>query len=499
MNLSLSASEAWDPLPTGAWDDAAARHLLRRATWTAGPAEVGRALSEGLPATLARLFPPAPIAWPKPPLVAELENDMPAFRQQVAQASDAVKHLLRREEVERSQAAVRDMGVRWMELAAIPENSAFAKWVLFLSGVYVVATEKVKNAAFVYRHFEILAQGALASAPSLAKAVSRSPAMEVYLDLVENRAHAPNENFARELFELFLLGEGNYTEDDIKDAARAFTGYRLQPGTGRFVFAPRQHDDGEKTVFGHTGRFTGDDIIELAYGQRAAGAHLPKRMAAFYLSDIPLPADFLLGIGDRWRGEGNLELRWLVRTFFGSRLFFAPEFRGNFIKSPVQLYLGLVQDLGLKVVPVPRLVLNPLRQMGQTPFDPPNVRGWVGGRAWINSASLAARREVVERLFAPFDADTLTADEVREVDLVRVGEAASFSVPDGFLEPWARLEPEAVVARLSEEFLAIPPEPAFLDGLRQFLKTGAGNPAEHKRRLRRAMMTVFESPEYQVC
>ena len=499
MSLSLSVGDAWAPLPASAWEEQAVRHLLRRAGWTARAADVRRALGEGLPATLDRLFPPAAVAWPEPDSVAGLERDLPDFHRQVAQAMGEAKRKLRRDAFERSQAAVRDMSVNWMELAVVPENSAFEKWVAFLGNVFVVATEKVHNAAYVYRHFEILASGALGPAPQLAKAVSRSPAMEVYLDLAENRTGAPNENFARELFELFLLGEGNYTEADIKEAARAFTGYRIRPATGRFAFAPRQHDDGVKTLFGQSGRFGGDDVIDLAYGQRAAGAHLPRRMAAFYLGDLRLPPEYEFAIGDRWRTEGAYDLRWLVRNFFGSRIFFAPEFRGNLIKSPVQLYLGLLQDLNLDVMPVPRFVLNPLRQMGETPFNPPNVRGWIGGRSWINSASLGARRALVERLFTPLDGAALTADEQQDLVAARAGGKSRFAMTESDLDAWMALSPDQVLGSLQENFLSAPPNPEFLSQLRQFLQGRATDPAEHRRRVRRAILTALESPEYQVC
>jgi uncharacterized protein (DUF1800 family) len=499
MSLSLSAEDAWTPLPASAWDEPAARHLLRRAGWTARAADVKRALGEGLPGTLDRLFPSPPVDWPMPDSVAGLERDLPDYHRQVAQATGEEKRKLQREAFERSQAAVRDMSVNWMELAAIPDNSAFEKWVSFLGNVFVIATEKVHNAAFVYRHFEILAGGALGTAPKLAKAVSRSPAMEVYLDLAENRTGAPNENFARELFELFLLGEGNYTEADIKEAARAFTGYRIRPATGAFAFARRQHDDGIKTVFGQSGRFGGDDIIDLAYGRRAAGVHLPRRMSAFYLGEVPPPPEYLFAIGDKWRGEGGYDLRWLVRSFFGSRIFFAPEFRGNLIKSPVQLYLGLLQDLDLDVMPVPRFVVNPLRQMGETPFNPPNVRGWVGGRAWINSASLGARRSLVERLFAPPDGAVLTADEQQDVAAARARGESRFSVAESDLDPWMTLSPDKVMDVLQERFLAAQPGPDFRSQLLQFLAGHPADPAEHRRRLRRGIMTALESPEYQVC
>jgi uncharacterized protein (DUF1800 family) len=497
MNLPFAATEAWQPLPAADWNAEAARHLLRRAGWSAVPAEVTRATTDGLAATLDRLFPPAPIVFPEPRLVANLRAATPEIARTLTSAAEGVeKQRRQREARERTQLATLDMSIKWLQFAAQPANMAFAKWVLFLSDVYVVGVDKVKNAALIWEHFDILSRHALGAAPALAKAVSRSPAMVAYLDLNQSRRGAPNENFARELFELFLLGEGNYTENDIKEAARAFTGYRQQFGV--FRFAPAQHDPSAKTLFGQTGYFTGDDVIDLAFRQPAAGAFLPHEMVKFYLSDEPLPAAYLAELGAWWRGRHH-DLRALALRFFGSRLFFAPEFRGDFIKSPVQFYLGLVQDLGLSVAPLPRQVLVPLRQMGQMLFNPPNVRGWVGGRSWINSATLAVRRQLVESLFAPVNEDQLNADEQLELVAARANGINNFTVADTLLSPLAGLDPAAAADRLLANFLALPAAPSFRDSVRQFLAPDPTDGSQPLRRLRRAAVMLLQSPEYQLC
>ncbi len=497
MQLSLSAAEAWQPLPAAEWNTEAARHLLRRAGWSDPQPEAGRATADGLPLTLRRLFPADPGLFPEPRLIAHLRQDTPEMARDLTSTSPgADKQALLREARERTQLAVQDMSIKWLQYAAQPRNMAFAKWVLFLSDVYVVGIDKVKNAALVWQHFDILARNALGSAPELAKAVSRSPAMITYLDLNQSKRGAPNENFARELFELFLLGEGNYTENDIKEAARAFTGYRQQFGV--FRFAPGQHDPATKTIFGRGGRFTGDDVIDLAFQQPAAGAFLPHEMVKFYLSDSPLPPAYLNELGAWWRRR-NYDLRELAQRFFGSRLFFAPEFRGEFIKSPVQLYLGLVQDLGLSVAPLPRQVLVPLRQMGQTLFNPPNVRGWVGGRTWINSATLSVRRSLVESLFAPIDEALLNADEQLELVAAKAAGNGNLTVPDELLAPLARLDAAAATDRLLGNFLALPAAPPFRDAVRQFLAPVHADGPPTLRRLRRAAVTLLQSPEYQLC
>jgi uncharacterized protein (DUF1800 family) len=497
MNLTFAASEAWQPLPAAEWNAEAARHLLRRTGWSAVPAEVTRATADGLAATLDRLFPAQPILFPQPKLIASLREDAPGIARKLVSTPEGMdRKFLLRQARERTQLATQDMSLKWLQYAVQPENAAFAKWVLFLSDVYVVGIDKVKNAALIWRHFDLLARNAFGSAPALAKAVSRSPAMVVYLDLNQSRRDAPNENFARELFELFLLGEGNYTENDIKESARAFTGYRQQFGV--FREAPYQHDPGTKVIFGHTGSFTGDDVIDLAFKLPAAGAFLPHELVKFYLSDTPLPPEYLLAFGERWRSS-RYDLRNLAQSFFGSRIFFAPEFRGDFIKSPVQFYLGLVQDLDLSIAPIPRQVLVPLRQMGQMLFNPPNVRGWVGGRNWINSATLGVRRQLVESLFSPLNEDALNADEQVELATARSAGAGNFRVSDERLAPLARLDPTAATAQLLADFLALPATPQFRDRVRQFLAADSADGSQRLHLLRRATVTLLQSPEYQLC
>jgi uncharacterized protein (DUF1800 family) len=470
---------------------------LRRAGWTARQAEVERATSEGLEKTLDRLFPEKPSLMPKPRLVSRFEENLLSMQRELQSKTGEERLRKQRELQERSRLAVQELSIKWLEFAATPETSAVAKWVLFLSDVYVVSAEKVRSASAVYQHFDILGRNGFGPAPALTKAVSRSPAMVIYLDLAQSQLKAPNENFARELFELFVLGEGNYTEADIKEAARAFTGYRAFP-TGGFNLVARQQDLREKTVFGATGKFNGDEVIELAYSQPAASAFLPREMVKFYLSETPLPAEHIKAIGDAWRA-GGFELRALVRQFFGSRLFFAPEFRGNFIKSPVQFYLGAVQDMGLAIAPIPRLTINPLRQMGQALFYPPNVRGWVGGRQWINSATISARRQFVESLFVPLDENALNADEQIDLVAARSNGIEHFTVDDAPFAPLARLDPGAAAAQLSANLLPGTSAPELNEPIAQFI-TGAGNEEKQRlRRLRRAAVTLMQSPEYQLC
>lgn len=492
----MPIERAWEPLPRREWDGTAAAHLLRRCGWTASPEHIAQAVQKGPDETFNRLFPAQPPLWPRPQSIADLAALAPALAAEVKAATGDAKREKERQLRERERAAIIDLSLKWLAYAAEPANSAFAKWTLFLSDVYVVSAEKVRNAPLICDHFDIIARHALGPAPTLTRAVSRSPAMVLYLDLNQSQRDAPNENFARELFELFVLGEGNYTEHDIKEAARAFTGYRAQPWLEEFKFAPRQHDASTKTVFGQSGRFSGDDVIDLAYRQAGARTFLPHEMVKFYLSDTPLPAEYLAAIGDQWRAAG-FDLRWLAHRFFLSQLFFAPEFRGNFIKSPVQFYLGLIQDLDLAVAPLPRANLNPLRQMGQWLFFPPNVRGWVGGRNWINSATITARRQLVEMLFAPINERALNADEQRELSEARAHTTKPFVADESRFSGLATEPPDRAATNLCEMLLG-PGANSIARTITPFLASASGNHERMTRRLYRAAATLLQSPEYQL-
>ena len=489
---SLTPQTAWQPLPLSLWDESAARHLLARVGFSATPAETARVLREGPAETLRRYFAGMP-ALAEPPTVAKFAEEAPSWKKTLDAAPPEEKRRLHQQKAEQARDAYFDLIQHWLQQAARPECGPAEKWLLFLSDVWVVAYSKVNQPSLIYRHQDLIRRGALGPAPLLAKAMSRSPAMILYLDLQESKREAPNENFARELFELFTLGEGHYTEQDIKQAARAFTGYRQRDG--QFAFVPKQHDPGGKTVFGHTGEYTGDDVIDLVFRLPAASSFLPKEMARFYLSEEPLPGLFTDALGAAWAATGH-DLAHLLLTFFSSRVFYAAEYRENFIKSPVQLYLGLVQDLQLEVTPLSRRLVGALRPMGQIPFDPPNVRGWVGGRAWINSATLAARRALIESLLHPLNRSTLNAEEQAALDAAQSKGPAAYALGDEPLAAWGRLPPAEAAAQLLARSLPARAGTPLAAQIAAFLADGRSGPAATARA---ALATLLESPAYQLC
>ena len=219
--------------------------------------------------------------------------------------------------------------------------------------------------------------------------------MLIYLDVAQSRRGQPNENFAREVMELFTLGEGHYTEQDIKEAARAFTGWTIEPATGEFRWRPFAHDGGSKIVLGVTGNLDGDAVLDILLAQPPTAEFVVRKLWREFVSPSPDDAE-VRRIARRFRDSGY-DTRLALREIFGSRAFWAQESRLALVKSPVDWVLGTLNSMQIEA-PEPLLLGFALRQLGQDLFAPPNVRGWPGGETWINSSTLLARKQYAERL-----------------------------------------------------------------------------------------------------
>jgi uncharacterized protein (DUF1800 family) len=243
--------------------------------------------------------------------------------------------------------------------------------------------------AYMRRQNDIFRKYGLASFRELLPAVVKDPAMLIWLDATLNRAGNPNENLARELYELFSLGIGNYTERDVKEAARALTGWIVTPDG--FQNLPSIHDEGEKTILGHTGKFNGDDLLGIVLDHPATAHRLAWRIGGLFLGDEgagePAVAELAKGLSEK-----RLDLHWAVATVLRSERFFAAENFGNRTLSPVEFVVGAVRALELSDPPPDTLILAEWTdRLGQKLFDPPNVGGWKGGAAWLTTRTLLGR------------------------------------------------------------------------------------------------------------
>lgn len=316
-----------------------------------------------------------------------------------------------------------------------------------------------------------------------------------YLDLNRNTAKKPNENFARELFELFILGEGNYTEDDIKEASKAFTGYRVRKN-GEFYLDRKQHAKGQKTVFGETGNWDGDDIIDITFRQPATKTFLIRELIKFYLTEETVDEAYIEALGERW-AENDFSVPFLIETFFQSRLFFHPAYRGNMVKSPVHFYLGLCQDLRIDVAPFENRVLRGLTTMGQSFNNPPDVRGWLYGEHWINSTTISARRQIVDLLFAPLNKKRLNGNEKRDLEEARKAGRGNFLVTQERLKQILSMPPEKIAKHFTTYFITAQSRETYLKALQTIIGDTQSQGAA--QRVRFAVIALLQSPAYNLC
>jgi len=488
---TVSPDEAWERLPETVFREGHARHLLRRIGYASTPRAVREAVRRGLGATLRHYFGQVR-AFAEPEPVTRLRNSEVAFRQRLRDAGPLERRRLYRERREENAEAYRETFIAWLQFAADPENAPQEKFVSFLQNVLVVSYEKVKDMVAVTEHQDLPRRGISGHYPELVKAVSRSAAMIHYLDLQRSSKDAPNENFARELFELFVLGVGNYTEQDIKEAARAFTGYRHGPRG--FWLARGVADNGAKTVFGETGNFDGDAIVELAFRQPAAKTYLPREFVRTYVHEDGLPEPYIESLGEVWARTG-FRVSALPEVVFNSILFYEEGFRGNVIKTPTHFYLGLCQDLQLDVVPLPRYLLPSLRAMGQLWYQPPNVRGWVGGKLWITASTLAARRALVQRLFEPLREEQLNADERKALEEARGNGYEHFVVSEERLMGLTPMSPRQAAEHLCRYFLPVRPGEGFVAALAAAIADGTGG---RNDRMKEAVVALLQSPAYHL-
>jgi uncharacterized protein (DUF1800 family) len=276
----------------------------------------------------------------------------------------------------------------WLNRMRETPNPVREKATLFWHGHWATSIKKVKDPFLMHQQNETLRAYALGPFAPMAKEITRDPAMMRYLDLHTSSVKNPNENFAREVLELFTLGEGHYSEDDIAAAARAFTGYRINRETGRFEFNAHLADDGPKSFMGVTGSLGGDDVLDIVLGNPQCPEFLAAKLWTFYAGRPP--SDNLQKLlGEEYRRCG-MNTGLFLRAMFNSRDFFSTEIVRHQIKSPVQ---WIVQMCKILELPLPELKKTQqlLANLGQNLFDPPNVKGWDGGRAWISSSTLLVR------------------------------------------------------------------------------------------------------------
>lgn len=278
-----------------------------------------------------------------------------------------------------------EVNIAWITRLSETKAPLLEKLTLFWHGHFACRTN---NGFYNQQLNNVQRKNALGNFRTMLVEVSQTPAMLSFLNNQQNKKGKPNENFARELMELFTLGRGNYTENDIKSSARAFTGWQFRGKSAEYFFNEKQHDEGQKSFFGETGNFNGEDIIDIILKKKQTAYFIAEKLCKFFVNDNPKPA-YVKELGDHFY-DSKYEIRPLIEKLFTADWFYAPENMGNKIKSPVELLIGLNKQFYV-TFEKPKVLLQLQRSMGQMLFYPPNVAGWPGGQSWIDSSSLLTR------------------------------------------------------------------------------------------------------------
>jgi uncharacterized protein (DUF1800 family) len=386
-SLLEDPERAWAPFQpdrSRPWDLEAVSHLHRRAAFAASWSVLQRDVKDGPDASVKRLLEGEPTAGDGTS-ASEFELFLDAMASRLGSTA----------ELEALQ------GI-WLYRMVFTPHPLRERMTLFWHNHFATSIAKVNNPGLMQRQNNLLRVQALGDFRVLLQAIGKDPAMLIWLDSTVNKKAHPNENYAREVMELFSLGRGHYSEKDIQEAARAFTGWFVI--RDEFSVVPRQHDDGVKTVLGRKGPWSGDDIPTILLEQPACADWICRKLFRYLVSESHSPSDALIAPLARAFRESGYRVRTPVATILRSNLFFDPEVRRRRVKCPVEFTVGTVRSLEvLKPTVAPAALARTCTQMGQNLYAPPSVAGWEWGRAWINSTTMLARANLVLALLSDDD------------------------------------------------------------------------------------------------
>ncbi|MEW4487366.1 DUF1800 domain-containing protein [Thalassoglobus sp. JC818] len=363
---------AWSPFEEShqQWTRQLAAHLYRRAGFSA--------TSETLDAAMNKTA---------TEVVAELVDERTESNDYLSQMKQLARTVVATGNVE-------NLPAWWMYRFLTTSDMLQEKMTLFWHGHFATSGDKVTDPELMYDQNELLRSNSLGNFGTLVSEISRNPAMLIYLDSVTNRKAHPNENFAREVMELFALGEGQYTEDDIRELSRCFTGWEIR--NGRYRFNRYQHDSGRKSILGQDGAFDGDEGVAIVLDQPALPDFIIGKLYQFFVADEPAPPKALLEPLTIEFRENGLNIAPIVKRILSSQLFFSSQSVARKVRSPIEFSVGFLRALEGSTDQY--ALTSGMLELGQVPFFPPNVKGWDGGRTWINSSTLLARSNLIQSI-----------------------------------------------------------------------------------------------------
>jgi uncharacterized protein (DUF1800 family) len=371
------------------------------------------------------------------------------------------------------------------------------KLTLFWHGHFATSVQKVKDAYYMWLQNETFRRFANGNWQELLSAVAKDPAMLIWLDQAQSRREHPNENFAREVMELFALGEGNYTEKDVTEAARAFTGWTLNRLRQRYEYRSAMHDSGTKSVLGVTGNLNGSDVLRQIAARPQSGRFICQKLWAFFASENPSP-ELVTALAESFRRSDN-RFKPVLREMFLSEEFYAAGVIGTQVKSPVQWLVNSVRLLQ-RDLPPPLMATNALRQLGQDLFAPPNVKGWDGGLTWITTNNLINRYNYSTYLVMGRNALPLVATDANrsrriQERLERMNRVTPPVSVDELVTPADRVNGAALISALERRFVTGSLRGRQALALQECVKSGK---ATEDQTVLNALRLVLATPEFQL-
>ncbi len=501
-----------NPLPKSKWNYSTAAHLINRAGFGGPPAEIEKLVDLGPDKAVDSLVDYEKIpdatqnpAWAKadPSRVDKFlaykkmgERPSADMTQEQRSALEQKRREMIKQEQREQQLHILELRGWWLERMAKGPRPLQEKLTLFWHGHFATSAQKVKDAYFMSLQNDTFRTLGSGNWLQLLYAVAKDPAMLFWLDQAQSRKQHPNENFAREVMELFTLGEGHYTEKDVTEAARAMTGWTLNRPDQKYEFREFMHDDGEKTVLGKTGNFTGLDVLKSIVEQPQAARFITTKLWKFFASDDP-STELVEAMASNFRSNGN-NFKPFLRAMFRCEEFYSHSVIRTQVKSPVQWLVGSVRTLE-RDLPAPLVSSQLLRNLGQELFMPPNVKGWDGGLSWITTNNLLNRYN--EAAMLVLAEGNIAGDSpnkmMRRVEEYANNLAKKMAVVDvsKILSPEERSSKELLIPALEKRFLQAKLKGKQAQALRDFLD-GRGELDDQD--IRHTIRLIMSTPEYQL-
>ncbi len=404
---------------------------------------------------------------------------------QVRSLSDEEKRMLR----VKSRDGIRNLNIQWLNQMINSDQQLREKISLFWHGHFA---SRNLNILYQQQLLEIIRTNALGNFAQLLRSVSKSASMIFFLNNNRNVKDQPNENFARELMELFTMGRGHYTEQDVKEAARAFTGWNANL-KGEFIFRKFQHDNGSKKVLNKTGNLDGDDVIDIILSNRQTAKFIAGKFYSFFVNETPDNEKI------NWLAErfyiSDYEIMQLVKDVFTSEWFYNQKNIGNKIKSPIELIAGIRRMLPMEINNEDSQIMLQ-RVLGQVLFYPPNVAGWPGGKSWIDSSSLLFRMKLPQLLAS----NDLAQYRAKDDDDVMMGNqqekrnafAANINW-ESFTRSFKKIERKDLLDTLKSTILQKP------ESINNELLLKYADQSSRESFIQSVTLQLLSTPEYQLC